>query len=442
MNIYTLRFLVLFLSIFFHFHILLPKDYQNSSDSETNLELNSSKKLYTPIKKLKSTKKMGGFASVTASYLNLRKSPIIGKNIITLLPKRSHLIILSQNHNGWVKVRIPNSVTGWVYANYLDYYKPKAIPLLKNNRFYNSYSSSLEGGIIEYMNEIYSKNILNKNDKLFLVIQDLDSDKFLASIRSKKIIKSASTIKVPILHAYMIQRFKGNIIESPWEKKLIEEMIRYSSNPSANSVIHLLGGTKNIQNLLNKTKIYRELSLVEYFPVDGRAYQNKISVADLNSIFTKIWNKLVLKTKNNHKINKDISEEILFLLSLPGYAWIKDRIKDNTCFSSDKTTEIWDKTGFVKGSNGNAAIVRIDTPHGKKAYSIVLFIERNDYKSIKGDAKIWYEKVSLHMRRISEMTYAFFSRKYERNSKCGLSRLLYYTKLAQNKFKKKIQKNF
>ena len=45
---------------------------------------------------------------------------------------------------------------------------------VKNNRFYNSYSSSLEGSIIEYMNEIYSKNILNKNDKLFLVIQDLD----------------------------------------------------------------------------------------------------------------------------------------------------------------------------------------------------------------------------------------------------------------------------
>ena len=213
MNIYTLRFLFFFFSIFFHFHTLLPKDNQNSADSVISSELNSSKKLYTPPKKLKFPKKMGGFASVTASYLNLRRSPIIGKNIITLLPKRSHLIILSPNHNGWVKVRIPNSVTGWVYANYLDYYKPKAIPLVKNNRFYNSYSSSLEGGIIEYMNEIYSKNILNKNDKLFLVIQDLDSDEYFASIRYRKIIKSASTIKVPILHAYMIQRFNGNIIE-------------------------------------------------------------------------------------------------------------------------------------------------------------------------------------------------------------------------------------
>ena len=431
-----MRFLVLFFSLFFASQNLFSLENHKKINDKINLEFYRTENSYTTGEKSNLAKKGMGYASVTASSLNLRKSPIIKKNIIKVLPKRTHLIILSSNQKGWVKARIPNSVTGWVSANYLNYYKPKLLPPVNNKRFFNSYTSILEGGIIEYMNEIYFKNELNKNDKLFLVIQDLDSDEFFASIRSRKIIKSASTIKVAILHAYMIQRFRSNIRESPWEKKLIEDMIRYSSNPSTNSVMHLLGGTKNIQNLLNQTKVYSELRLVEYFPVDGRAYQNKISVADLNSIFTKIWKKLVINTKNNQKTNRDISEEMLFLLSLPGHAWIKDRVKDNTCFSLDKTTKVWDKTGFVKGANGNAAIVRIDTPHGKKAYSIILFIERNDYETIKGDAKIWYDNVSIHMRRISEMTYAFFSKRYERNFKCGLSKLLHYTKLAQNNLNK------
>ena len=134
---------------------------------------------------------------------------------------------------------------------------------------------------------------LNINDKLSIIVEDLAKQKILASIHSNKRIKSASTIKVPILHAYMIQRFRSNIRESPWEKKLIEDMIRFSSNPRTNSVIHLLGGTNNIQSLLNQTKVYKQLRLVEYFPVDGRAYRNKISVADLNRLFVKIWYKLI-----------------------------------------------------------------------------------------------------------------------------------------------------
>jgi len=217
---------------------------------------------------------------------------------------------------------------------------------------------------------------------------------------------------------------------------LIEEMIRYSSNPSTNSIIHLLGGTEKIQNVLNDTKVYKDLSLNQNFPVDGRAYLNKISVLDLNQIFVNIWFKAILNSKNNLHINRKISEEMLLLLGLPGHTWLKDRIKAGTCFSSDKTVNIWDKTGFVKGANGNAGIVEIETPYGKKAYSIVLFIERNNYESIKGDAKKWFFKSSFHMRRISEMTYAFFSNRYERYFNCGYSNLIRYIKKLSLKTQK------
>jgi len=370
------------------------------------------------------------FAIVTASALNLRRSPLIKNNILKVLLKNTHLITLTHPVNGWVKVRVPNEINGWVSKNYLKFYKPRALPFIKRIDNSTSFSSILEASIIEYMEEIYSHNKLNRNDKLSIVIQDLSSGEILASIYPRRIIKSASTIKVPILHAYVIQRFRGEIKESPWHKKLIEEMIRFSSNPSTNSIIYLLGGTDSIQKILYNTKIYKDLSLTQYFPVDGRAYQNKISAEDLNNLLVTIWFKLILNSKNNHQKNLAISEEMLHLLGLPGHAWLKDRIKAGTCFSSNRSVKIWDKTGFVKGVNGNAGIVEIDTPHGRKAYSIVLFIERKNYETIKGDAQKWNDRVSFHMRRISEITYAFFSNRYKSFFKCGYSNLKRYIKLA------------
>ncbi|MEC9383052.1 MAG: hypothetical protein VYD06_01255, partial [SAR324 cluster bacterium] len=101
-----------------------------------------------------------------------------------------------------------------------------------------------------------------------------------------------------------------------------------------------------------------------------------------------------------------------------------------TCFSSNKSVKIWDKTGFVKGVNGNAGIVEIDTPHGRRAYSLVMFMEREDYQTIEGSALRWSERVSLHMREISEITFAFISNRYESYNECGRSQLIRYAKLA------------
>ena len=50
----------------------------------------------------------------------------------------------------------------------------------------------------------------------------------------------------------MIQRFRGIIEESKWHKKRIEEMIRYSSNPSTNTIIHLAGYASVAESMVKK----------------------------------------------------------------------------------------------------------------------------------------------------------------------------------------------
>ena len=144
---------------------------------------------------------------------------------------------------------------------------------------------------------------------------------------------------------------------------------------------------------------------IEYIPENGRAYRNTISVADLNRIFKELWFQRILGSKYSGEQNRQVSIEMLNLLKLPGHPWLKDRIKADTCYSTNKTVKLWDKTGFVKGSNGNAGIVEINTPFGRKAYSIVLFIERKDIHSITGNARKWFEQASMHMRRISAVSY-------------------------------------
>ena len=102
---------------------------------------------------------------------------------------------------------------------------------------------------------ILSTIYLNINDKLSIIVENLENGKIVASINPDKRLKSASTIKVPILHAYMIQLIDGVISVNSNHKELIKDMIRFSSNSSTNTVIELLGGPAKIQRILEQTNI-------------------------------------------------------------------------------------------------------------------------------------------------------------------------------------------
>ncbi len=368
------------------------------------------------------------YVFVDVEALNLRSGPGLKNSVIRILPRGKHLLSLSSKDSEWQRVYDPDNFEGWVFHKHVKFYHPISLGRFDKKKLSPmQFKSLLEVGILNYVKEVYRLKALNINDKLSIIIEDMENGEVVTSIHPEKILKSASTIKVPILHAYMIQRSERKLIENSHYKELIEKMIRFSSNSSTNNVIELLGGIENIQKILDQTKIYKHLRLVEYIPENGRAYRNAISVSDLNTIFRELWFQRIIGKKFSKDQNRLVSSEMLKLLKLPGYAWVKDRIKAGTCYSKNKTVNLWDKTGFVKGSNGNAGIVEINTPFGRKAYSIVLFIERNDFNSIIGNDKKWFDNSSNHMRRISEMTYAYFSNLYKNHNECGLALLIRHT---------------
>jgi len=371
------------------------------------------------------------YAVVRSVFLNLRTGPGTKHDIVRALPRRTHLTLSNTTQDGWQKVRTSKKgEKGWISTKYLRIYEPQALPVSVRRSQLAQYTSPLEASILEYMNEVYEKKQISKKDQLFIVVQDLTSGTLLVAIRPRRRIKSASLIKVPILHAYQLERVRKRIKHTSALQKHLSRMIRYSSNSSTNVILKQLGGPNKVQRLLSETNMYRELRLVEYIPADGRTYRNKLSMADLSSLFHRLWIGRVLGPGFSDLENEQAASQMLHLLSLSGRSDRKDRLKDGTCFAGNKTVRIWDKTGFVKGINGNAGIIEIDSPHGRRAYSVVAAIERPNFRTIRGNASRWSAKVAYHLRRISELTYAYFTSRYDALADCGHDRLVQYSTRA------------
>jgi hypothetical protein len=53
-----------------------------------------------------------------ANWLNVRSEPSMGDNAITAIPRGQEVLLLGR-YGGWIKVRLPNGLEGWVGASYL-----------------------------------------------------------------------------------------------------------------------------------------------------------------------------------------------------------------------------------------------------------------------------------------------------------------------------------
>ncbi len=369
------------------------------------------------------------YAVVKVPQLDVRYGPGPDHPSRYQLKEGSHVVLL-QHSEDWLMVREPNRrESGWVARDQLQLYEPHHLPEALQSLSTEA-GSPLASSIHEFMENAYQRGVIAREDQLFMVVQDLHAGQLLVSIRPRRHVKAASMIKVPILQAYMLQLYKGQIEHTPSNDKNLENMIRLSSNYSTNLILKRLGGPGVVQNLLDQTRMYRALRLVEYIPPGGRTYRNQVSAADLNQLFVRLWAGQALGPGFSELENRAASRRMLDYLGMDSSNRVHDRIKDGTCYSDNQQVKLWDKTGFVKGVNGNAGIVEIDTPHGRRAYSVVLIIERANYQSIAGNANAWSSGISEQMRRIAEMVYAYFNVRYEAADSCGFDQLLHHAKLA------------
>ena len=371
------------------------------------------------------------YAIVSTQTLNLRSGPGRDYKIIEKLRTGMHIFSAFPEENGWRKVQTTTGTTGWVARRHLKFYEPADFPSKVTSAAERLYTSPLEASILNFLRESYDKKSMSPRDKLSMVVQDLETGERLVSIRPDVQIKAASLIKVPVLQAYMLQRFRGEIKHNKQHQKALSKMIRFSSNSDTNKVMRWLGGPNKVNQILADTGLYSEMKVVEYIPRHGRTYLNKVSVEDLNRLMLTLWSDQPLGPAFSRVENEMAAEEILYLMGQPNGPRARDRLKDGTCFARNKNVKVWDKTGFVKGVNGNIGIVQVDTPEGPKSYTVVMAMERANYKSISGNANGWSFNLSQHMRRISELVYTYMSIQYHRYNECKQTdRLVYHASQA------------
>ncbi len=265
---------------------------------------------------------------------------------------------------------------------------------------------------------------LGQQDQLSLAVQDLQTNQILVEIATTTSIKSASLIKLLVLEEFLRHQAQNQTVQNGSTQKGQEDlvkMIQYSSNTSFNKLVKKLGGLEKTQKLLRQN--YPNTTLAEYIPETGRTYQNKIIVEELRTMLHRLWQHRILGDQFSQQANRQASLEILWLMQLPPPSQIADRLYSKTCLTQDPHTRLWDKTGFVRGSNGNAGVIGFQVNDKTQAYIIVSVIWRKNHQSINSGGKLWFQKSNFIHRRISEMTYAYFQKLYSGPSTCGATLL-------------------
>ncbi|MBF0287941.1 MAG: serine hydrolase [SAR324 cluster bacterium] len=366
------------------------------------------------------------YLAVNTHALNMRVGPGTKYSRVKVLRRGTYLGLTHTTRRGWVLVQDSDGTTGWVFKKYTRKAGKNKFQITWDQASQGIDASELESAIERFIDDSKRRGIMYNQDKLSLIIKDLYTGKLVASINPKAEVKAASLIKVPILQAYMIQRYRKKIRHTKRNQRDLIRMIRYSNNRSTNRILKLLGGPWRVRKILQSTGLYQHLKLVEYIPRSGRTYLNKISAEDLDRLFIRLWDRQILGHRFSRALNEKASRQMLYLLGLSSRRGVKDRLKDGTCFANDRSAKIWNKTGFVRGLNGDVGIIEIKTPKGRRPYTIISIIDRPNYRSIRGNGNWWAKRQSRLHRKISEMSYAYFKRKYGARTKCGRKRLMNY----------------
>ena len=203
-------------------------------------------------------------------------------------------------------------------------------------------------------------------------------------------VKSASLIKLPILHAYMLASEKGMLEHSEIIQQHLVKMIRFSSNESTNWILEKLEAHPRFKNL-DQSSMYHELKLVEYIPEDGKTYRNKVSSADLNQIREPGSIRVL---KSNKELNRQASKRMLYLMSLPVTNGYRTGSRTGPASSDVNPSGSGTKPDLSKASTGMRALLNSIPPMDGEPIPLSSSWSVKT-TSIPGDANTWSARVAM-----------------------------------------------
>ncbi|MBT3407518.1 hypothetical protein HN415_02430 [Candidatus Woesearchaeota archaeon] len=213
---------------------------------------------------------------------------------------------------------------------------------------------------------------LSKNEKISILVYDHRNKETLYSLNSDEPMQCASIVKPILTLGYYHDVLNGNIKHSSKNQKKITSMIQKSKENKYVEKFLLMYSNgrksqdysiKRINKILNEnySHIFKNTSIVEPIPRDGKTYKNVASAGDYNRFLKAL-------TKEELPYNQEIEN----LLNLKKTT----RMYDNWD-SIPSNVKIFSKTGHTSGCCGEMGIIKpLGTNWKMYPYSMVCIINR------------------------------------------------------------------
>ena len=260
--------------------------------------------------------------------------------------------------------------------------------------------SPLEANFESYIKRRRSRKILAATDRTSFVVYDISKRKKLVSINEDRQMMAASLIKNFVMLAYFHEVKYGRQKHTSVNKGNLRNMIRWSSNPSTNYFIRLLGGPARVNRILRTNYPYfKQTRVVEYIPYGGRTYKNMTSASDLSIFFLRLWQGKL-----------PFSEKMKWYFKLKN----GDYIYKQTYIPS--SVEVYNKTGTVYGLVGDGGVLVLRDPQGRaRPYIFIGLMEDRTKTNLRNRWQSFYDWKNLRayiLRRLSEQAYKYIYEKH------------------------------
>jgi beta-lactamase class A len=229
-------------------------------------------------------------------------------------------------------------------------------------------------------------------DEISLQVYDLEGKRLLADLNGNIIRNSASLIKVFVMLAIFDQAARQELQITPDLERSLYRMIAVSDNRATNHLILRLGRGDATQGIIAVNVLLQKMGfqgtrLKELIPEGGKTYANQTTVSDTTNFFRLLYEQKLISPLYSQKMNDILLKNI------------HDRIR--TAQIKKEGIAVADKTGYVRGLNGDCGIVYQGGVHKGCDYVLSVIIE-NRNKPAEGS---WGRKKSAVIRHLSDRIY-------------------------------------
>ena len=229
-------------------------------------------------------------------------------------------------------------------------------------------------------------------DEISLQVYDLNAKKMLSDINGKVVRNAASLIKLYVLMAVYEAIARQDLQETAEIERHIYRMIAISDNGSTNALIQLLGQGDAQKGMDSVNALVRSIGfsgtrLKELIPEGGKTYANQTSAADTTLFYRLLYDQKLVSPYYSQKMNDVLLKNIHYRIKTPQI--------------NQDGVAVADKTGYVRGLNGDCGIVYQKGQQSGCDYALSIIIENKSRPSTGG----WGKKKTAVIRHLSNQIY-------------------------------------